>query len=56
MLEELGRVERLVRQLYLALMEDQAGGQLGPLRFQFRAWLHHTRQVLDIKAAEVEKL
>jgi hypothetical protein len=50
MVDQLGKAERLARRLHKTVQAVPGQFSAGE---PFRAWLRHTRQVLDIKAAEV---
>ena len=50
MVEELGRAAGLTRRLHQVVMAVPGQFSAGD---QFQAWLTHTRQALDIKAAQV---
>jgi hypothetical protein len=50
MVDQLGKAERLARRLHKTVLAVPGQFSAGE---PFRAWLRHTRQVLDIKAAEV---
>ncbi len=51
MVDQLGKAERLARRLHKTVQAVPGQFSAGE---PFRAWLRHTRHVLDIKAAEVD--